>query len=51
MVNQGTAYYGRFHRDGDRGMEKRNPAPKPDQPVLAKWSRDLLGFVVTGRRP
>lgn len=48
-VDQGDAFYGRFLRDGDRGMPKRDPAPRPTDAHLQKWAEQLLGYIVTGR--
>lgn len=45
------AFYGRFLRDGDRGMPKRDPAPKPDSATVAGWADELVGFLITGEKP
>lgn len=49
VVNQGDAYYGRFLRDGERGMPRRDPAPEPSGSVRETWSEQLLGYLVDGR--
>jgi len=48
VVNQGAAHYGRFLRDGDRGMPRRDPAPEPPDSTQQAWADQLLGFVVDG---
>lgn len=50
VVSQGSAFYGAFLRDGDRGMPRRNPAPMPDRSDLEEWGSHLLRFILTGRR-
>lgn len=49
VVNQGAAHYGRFLRDGDRGMPRRDPAPEPPHATQQAWAEQLLGFIVDGR--
>lgn len=49
-VDQGTAFYGRFLRDGDRGMPRRDPAPMPSRRDLQGWADQLMGYIRTGRR-
>ena len=49
VVDQGDAYYARYLRDGDRGMPRRNPAPKPDVKQVQHWADQVLHYVVTGR--
>lgn len=49
VVNQGAAHYGRFLRDGDRGMPRRDPAPEPPHATQQAWAEHLLGFIVDGR--
>lgn len=48
-VTQGAAFYARFQRDGDRGMPRRNPAPKPDRRHVQQWADAFVGWLVTGR--
>lgn len=50
IVSQGTAFYGSFLRDGDRGMPRRNPAPKPERSDLETMGSHLVRFILTGRR-
>lgn len=50
VVDQGSAFYARFLRDGDRGMPRRNPAPKPDRSDVEEWGSHLLRFITTGQR-
>jgi hypothetical protein len=49
-VNQGDAFYGRFLRDGDRGMPKRDPAPMPQDSDVERWAQKLLDYLVSGTR-
>lgn len=49
QVDAGRAFYGRFLRDGDRGMPRRNPAPKPTTAHVERWADQLVGWIVTGR--
>jgi hypothetical protein len=49
QVDAGRAFYARFHRDGDRGMPRRNPAPAPTTAHVERWADQFVGWVVTGR--
>jgi phage gpG-like protein len=49
IVDQGTAFYGSFLRDGDRGMPRRNPAPAPQRRHVDRWADQVLGYITTGR--
>lgn len=49
VVNEGTAFYARFLRDGERGMPQRDPAPEPPDATQGRWSDQLLGYLVEGR--
>jgi hypothetical protein len=49
-VNQGVAFYGRFLRDGDRGMPRRDPAPLPTASEVQDWADRLATFILEGRR-
>lgn len=49
VVDRGSAFYGDFLRDGDRGMPRRNPAPKPTRRHVERWADQLLGYIVSGR--
>lgn len=49
IVDEGSHFEARFLRDGDRGMPRRNPAPKPTSSHVQKWADRLLRFIVTGR--
>lgn len=51
VVDRGSAFYADFHRDGDRGMPRRNPAPKPARRHVEQWAEQLAVYVVTGRTP
>lgn len=48
VVNQGSAYYGRFLRDGERGMPRRDPAPEPPHDTQEQWADDILAFLTEG---
>lgn len=48
VVNQGDAYYGRFLRDGERGMPRRDPAPEPPHDTQEQWADDILAFLTEG---
>lgn len=50
VVDQGSVFYARFLRDGNRGMPKRDPAPAPTDAHVRRWAEQLVGYVVTGRR-
>lgn len=47
-VNQGDAFYGRFLRDGDRGMPRRDPAPEPPHDTQEQWADEVLAFLTDG---
>jgi len=47
-VSRGTAFYGDFLRDGERGMPKRDPAPMPDQRRLERWAEAVALYITTG---
>lgn len=49
IVDEGSKFYARFLRDGDRGMPRRDPAPRPERRHVQKWADRLLRFIVTGR--
>lgn len=49
-VNQGDAFWGRFLRDGDRGMPRRDPAPKPSEATVSGWGQRILDYLIEGRR-
>jgi hypothetical protein len=49
IVDQGSHFYARFLRDGDRGMPRRNPAPRPERRHVQKWADNLVHFIITGR--
>lgn len=49
QVDQGTAFHARFLRDGDRGMPRRDPAPRPTSRHVQRWADHLIGYIVTGR--
>lgn len=49
IVDQGSHFHARFLRDGDRGMPRRNPAPKPTRTHVQKWAEHVLGYIVRGR--
>lgn len=49
VVDQGTQFQARFLRDGDRGMPRRDPAPKPTRRHVQRWADHVLGYIVTGR--
>lgn len=48
VVNQGDAFYGRFLRDGERGMPRRDPAPEPPLDTQEQWADDVLAFLTDG---
>ena len=48
VVNQGDAFYGRFLRDGERGMPRRDPAPEPHPSTQEEWAEDILAFLTAG---
>lgn len=49
QVDQGSLFYARFLRDGDRGMPRRNPAPRPSSKHAQEWANHVLGYIATGR--
>jgi hypothetical protein len=49
VVDQGPLFYARFLRDGDRGMPRRDPAPRPSSRHVDEWARHVLDYIVTGR--
>lgn len=49
-VTQGEAFYGRFLRDGDRGMPKRDPAPAPGRGDIERWADSLALYIATGQQ-
>lgn len=49
QVDQGTAFHARFLRDGDRGMPRRDPAPRPTSRHVRSWADQVIGYIVTGK--
>jgi hypothetical protein len=50
IVDQGTHFHARFLREGDRGMPRRDPAPRPTRRHVERWADHVLGYIVRGRR-
>ncbi|XBB66862.1 hypothetical protein ABFU82_22560 [Nocardioides sp. WV_118_6] len=48
VVDQGDAYYGIFHQQGDRGMPTRDPAPEPHESDVDQWVERLVTFILDG---
>lgn len=47
-LHEGDAFYARFHRAGERGMPRRDPAPEPSASQQTDWVDSLLTYVVEG---
>lgn len=42
--------YAGYLKGGARGMPRRDPAPEPDGAQAEDWAREVLGYLVHGRR-